>query len=122
LDSTSNGVFVGQTIRRGGNYKEGRLLIFEPQLSYFTKRLIYSIKEDSACIDIKDAIFVRMTSENKATLQEIISLSKSNPLVWEDVQLSMEEYNALCINITHAFEGKELVKQKIIDRALRLRF
>ena len=28
LDSTSNGVFVGQTIRRGGNYKEGRLLLF----------------------------------------------------------------------------------------------
>ena len=28
LDSTSNGVFIGQTIRRGGNYKEGRLLLF----------------------------------------------------------------------------------------------
>jgi hypothetical protein len=28
VDSTTNGVFVGQTIRRNGNYKEGRLLIF----------------------------------------------------------------------------------------------
>lgn len=103
LDSTSNGVFIGQTIRRGGNYKEGRLLLFEPNLHYFIRRLAGNIREGDGFIDVRDAVFVNTTAQNKAVLQEIINLSKSGLLVWEGIELSNEQYNALCINITHAF-------------------
>lgn len=61
VDCTTNGVFVGQTIRRNGNYKEGRLVVFEPKISYFIQRLIASIKDNDEFINVKDAIFVNMT-------------------------------------------------------------
>lgn len=43
--STTNGVFIGLTIRRNGNYKEGRLLVFECPLSYYILRLLSNIHQ-----------------------------------------------------------------------------
>ena len=44
---TSNGVKVGLTMRRNGNYKEGRLLFFECPLDYYLLNLVQNIKEGS---------------------------------------------------------------------------
>ncbi len=45
VDSTSNGVFIGQTVRKNGNYKEGRLLVFEPSMPYFLQRLLKNVHD-----------------------------------------------------------------------------
>jgi hypothetical protein len=75
-------------------------------MQYFIKRLIHNIKDNDSFINIKDAIFIQMNADHKAALQEIINLSKSNTLLYKDIPLSPEEYNALSINVTHAVEGK----------------
>lgn len=36
--------------------------------------------------------------------------------------MTIDEYNTVNINIGHAFEGKEIVKQRIIERTLSNRF
>lgn len=60
VDSTSNGVFIGQTIRKSGNYKEGRLLVFEPNMEYFLQKLVQNVK-DGQYINTEDAIFINKT-------------------------------------------------------------
>jgi hypothetical protein len=64
VSRTSNGVFVGLTIRRNGNYKEGRLIIVEPNLEYYLKCLTYNIYRQRM-IDIGDSIFVILDKQKK---------------------------------------------------------
>lgn len=122
VESTTNGVFVAQTIRRNGNYKEGRLVIFEPDINYFLRRLIANVKDPQGFVNLKDAAFVNLNKPSKDVLQEFSNLSKGVSLTYNGAELSFEEYNAVCINLAHAFEGKESKKQKIIERALQSRY
>ena len=75
LNSTANGIFVGLTIRKQGNYKEGRLVVFKPSLTYYIQRLIANVKND-CYIDTKDSIFIPKSKENKELLSEFTNLYK----------------------------------------------
>lgn len=65
VDSTRNGVYVGLTIRRQGNYKEGRLLVFQCPLTYYIQRLIAQVQNNNEYIDTSDSIFIDRSKENK---------------------------------------------------------
>ena len=67
MDSTSNGVFIGLTIRKQGNYKEGRLVVFDTPQRYYLARLIANLRQPQP-LNIGDSLFIPTSKENKEIL------------------------------------------------------